>query len=788
LQLTATTAEKALHRCDESGQHSQLHGLPSAASDRRMWFVAALALAVVFSIANFNLIIGKQAPIWDAEVYFGPAFTIIADHARAGRLVLWNPWEAGGTPEYAEPELGTTSPLQIAIGVITGGTFSGFRFYYLLIWLLGPVGILLLARHLDVRPWAGFVVALAFEFCGFYTAHAQHTSSLYSFSWLPFVIWRLDVALLSRRLWPAVQAGGLWGLSALGGYPQLTILTGGLMFFWALGRWASARWGEPEMVPAPASPAQATRPGLAFVLVALVLIVMVGVAIFSPSYLAFFSEGHGYSDRVGPRSRQEAISSNAMPAGALSTFASPYLTSLKLGNRELWLWNDVCMTNIYLGVLIPVLALLALLLHPRSVWRWWMAGIAVFCLLCAMGSQLPVRGWVYDFVLPTRYFRNAALFRQYAMFCAAVLALLALLDLGRELKQNSAATWRRLTVAALIVSATAVASYITVIRSIHNPGPHIVLANYSAALLWSGVVALSILWLVKPNTRAALPLFLIILGVCDAFAAARLARPTISSRGHAQQVAQHSDASHKPALSLAGRGLKRNLTPPAWIGGHPNNNNVPMKIPTFVNYSTMRNRFQTDFRKHPVLVKMSTTDRVWFASEGATVVPTDTFYQAFVKRSEEVGAPVVLLHSPAEMPKIHEPNLATPNDSEVVNSILRLPPAQFVTSNVLRYSPNHLDLKVSCPRDGWLLVTDRWSKGWRAKVNGEPTELFGGDFIFRAVRVKTGDNIIQFSYRPFGFPLLLILSWGTLAAVFVGPWLFRWKRSFRRLGTNDRQC
>ena len=94
---------------------------------------------------------------------------------------------------------------------------------------------------------------------------------------------------------------------------------------------------------------------------------------------------------------------------------------------------------------------------------------------------------------------------------------------------------------------------------------------------------------------------------------------------------------------------------------------------------------------------------------------------------------------------------------------------------MLRYTPNHMDLSVTCPDAGWLLVTDRWAHGWRAVVNGQPAELFGGNFIFRAVRVKSGKNRIDFSYRPFGFPVLLVLSWGTLAAVFVGAPLFRWR-------------
>jgi hypothetical protein len=49
----------------------------------------------------------------------------------------------------------------------------------------------------------------------------------------------------------------------------------------------------------------------------------------------------------------------------------------------------------------------------------------------------------------------------------------------------------------------------------------------------------------------------------------------------------------------------------------------------------------------------------------------------------------------------------------------------------------------------------------------EPCNLFGGDFIFRAVQVQGGQNTVKFSYRHSGFQSYLILSWGTLGAVLV---------------------
>jgi uncharacterized membrane protein YfhO len=88
-----------------------------------------------------------------------------------------------------------------------------------------------------------------------------------------------------------------------------------------------------------------------------------------------------------------------------------------------------------------------------------------------------------------------------------------------------------------------------------------------------------------------------------------------------------------------------------------------------------------------------------------------------------------------------------------------------------------LKLKVSRPADGWVLVTDRWAAGWRAKVNGIPAEVFGGNVIFRAVHIGAGENTIEFYYPQPLYFALVILSWTTLVAVFAMP---RWEAASQR--------
>jgi hypothetical protein len=148
----------------------------------------------------------------------------------------------------------------------------------------------------------------------------------------------------------------------------------------------------------------------------------------------------------------------------------------------------------------------------------------------------------------------------------------------------------------------------------------------------------------------------------------------------------------------------------------------------------------------------------------ATTAPTDAAYAAFATRSEALRAPVLVLHARGDMRRIGVPGPAA-DDAMVGGLIARLPGAARMPATVARYTPGELHLTLTAPDRGWLLVTDRWAPGWEATVNGAPTDVLGGSFLFRAVPIGPGPTDIRFSYRPAGWSALVFLSWGTLLAV-----------------------
>lgn len=138
---------------------------------RYLWFVAAVVIAVVLVIGNLDLVRGKSAPVWDAIDYYAPMFSLVADHAKAGKLLLWNPWINGGSPDFADPQSGANSPIILLLGVLSHDPFKAFVAYWIGLWVFGGLGMLWLLRHLRCPAWGALIVSLGFVSCGFYTGH-----------------------------------------------------------------------------------------------------------------------------------------------------------------------------------------------------------------------------------------------------------------------------------------------------------------------------------------------------------------------------------------------------------------------------------------------------------------------------------------------------------------------------------------------------------------------------------------------------------------------------------------
>jgi hypothetical protein len=706
--------------------------------------VAVVAL-VVFVVANRHLVTGRAVGIWDVDGQYFPRFVLVADQARAGQFLRWDPWTDGGLPSFSEPQVGAFSPIVIAFGLIFGGNRAAFILYWLLHWALGGAGIFMLARHLRAPAWGACVVALGYLFSGVYTGHAQHTTFVAGFSWVPWIIWRLDLALQQRSMRHAAEAGAIWGVGALAGHPSITILTACFAAVWTLGK---------VLFEADAPPSPAVAAG------ALGIMAVIGVVVLAPTYVGELLEGRGVHSRSQPLSRIE-VGHNEFPPAALVTLTSAYPARVKAFFPEtVWPWTDVSMVSVYSGVLIPLLALCALVSHRRNRWLWWLLGVGVFCLIAAMGESLPLRRWLYDWVYPTRFFRHSAVFRLFFVFPLAVLALHGSKVVERALGSEANTPWLRFVVGTSLTAAGALVAYewflSTVPVSTGRAGPML-------ALIWLAPVAIALAATVRRGVRRWVPVTLVVLASADALLAEQLSRLIMEDAGDNVARWRTLDSRHERSLDLTRAGLFRTESSCVpWTSGQCwRNDQLITKVPTLRGYATFTNDFHYVMSRDSVLrASASGVDRMWFASTVILAPPTDSVFAAFVRRTDALGAPPLVVHTRAQMLRAR----AGPDTAEATR-IDRVPAAQRIAARVLTYHPNELTIRLSAPESGWLMVTDRWAPGWRTTVNATPVPTFGADFIFRAVPVRHGENVVHFTYQPAGYPWLLVMSWLTLAGV-----------------------
>jgi hypothetical protein len=87
---------------------------------------------------------------------------------------------------------------------------------------------------------------------------------------------------------------------------------------------------------------------------------------------------------------------------------------------------------------------------------------------------------------------------------------------------------------------------------------------------------------------------------------------------------------------------------------------------------------------------------------------------------------------------------------------------------------NGQSFHVRLDQDSWVVFSEVMFPGWKAQVDGKPSEIFTGNEAFRTLLIPAGDHLVSFQYQPaWAQPLLLGLILWLLSAV--GYALYAWR-------------
>lgn len=321
--------------------------------------------------------------------------------------------------------------------------------------------------------------------------------------------------------------------------------------------------------------------------------------------------------------------------------------------------------------------------------------------------------------------------------------------------------------------------FVLVSHAAGKSGPEEGLGIAHLAAVWTGFVVLA--WLLQAGLLSP-PRFWMLaaaLACLDGVGALYVSQLTISS--DPAPWYQQPNRNHKAAMDLTASGLGRSVLPPESLGIAISNRNLLIKLPVlgdYISLGVLRNRFLSQVVADPQLNRIATgTRRFWFSAVADWQVPDDASFRLWARRmygapasAGSGGQPVVFLHSPEQMLALAPQDVtqAAPQDPpDSPQAGLAIPAS--ITG--LIYQPDLLSFRYDAPSPGYLLVTDRWAPGWEVSVNGQSRPVLAGDFLFRAVQVDAGSNLIRFVYNPPGFLSLLALSWFTL--ILAAAWVLR---------------
>ena len=95
------------------------------------------------------------------------------------------------------------------------------------------------------------------------------------------------------------------------------------------------------------------------------------------------------------------------------------------------------------------------------------------------------------------------------------------------------------------------------------------------------------------------------------------------------------------------------------------------------------------------------------------------------------------------------------------------------TAKVLRLADTQVELQTNTSAPAFLVLSDVFYPGWKATIDGKPTQIFQTNYIQRGVKVPSGEHIVRFEFHPLSFKIGVGI---TVASLFgCGYWLL-WKK------------
>lgn len=713
---------------------------------------------------------------YDAKCYFAAVRSFGYDEIRNGNLPLWNPYIYSGAPFVAGFQSALFYPLNLHYLVLPLAKSLNLE----IVLHVGLVGVLMFmwARDRGLSTTAALFASIVPMFSAPFFLHVMpgHLTMLGAMSWTPLAFMAVDRVLDTRRLhWAFVGATAL-SMAILAGHPQVVFCT-----LAALGPYAALRW-----LKNPHRAAAAAR--LAFLFGAPVFLAAAqlwpGIASTDESIRA---GGMDYA----------VASSLSFPPENLLTFLAPSL----FGDSEAttywgrWVYWESCA---FISVTALSLAMYGVVAgRKRARYLWF--GMALAVIAVSLGRYTPLHRALYAVVpgfdafrCPTRHLFLAvpflallaghgidtlsqrprrALVLAFAMFtCALAMFVAAGLILWAGGQGDASGAWARL------------------LAWMHTPGESrwkysdalvAASANHAVRSLIAAATTSTLLAVLYfAARRRTWPVYaMIVLGTLELMVFARISRPSFDLASLRRPELESFLLSQGGDFRVFDQTIENY---PLEIRVHDMWGYDPAarrRYTQLVAY-TQDARAETDLNEfgfkqfHPlyamfrceyVIMSRYNPDNV---ARLANVLPRVLLVDKFrvIENDEE------------RIRTVADPSF-DPRDVVVLESEPNPAPEPNGAGGVVRYADESTDrfiVEVEAPHPSILLITDSYSKDWRATplLQGPQSryEILPANHALRAIPLAAGSHRIRVEYAPSSF------AWGVRTSlvsliVFNAAWI-----------------
>lgn len=745
------------------------------------YLLAAIGFVLAWVVLCWPWLSGSVTIPFDAKAHFQAQVQFLASALHSGQSPFWNHNIFGGSPQIADPQSLIFSPAILLALFNPAPSFRAVDAYVLAHLLAGGLAFLMYFRERGWHPAGGMMAALVFAFGASSAWRVQHVGQIASLAFFAIAFWLTARMLQRNSVLSGVLAGFAGGLMVLEP-DQVALLGGYVLVAVVVAHWLEGGWPAFRASLLPIGAASAV--GLAVIAMPLIWTFLFAEATTRPE-IDLAEAGRG---SLHPISLLTAFIGDLFGAkDPVVDFWGPYNTP----QRAMELALSENMAQVYVGAL-PLL----LMLTP-GLTRGWLWDKAVrpltlsfaFMVLYALGRYTPLFHLVYDYLPGVKQFRRPA---DATFLIGALAALLSGYVLHRVLTAAEGTSFRRdLLIGAGAVFASILAGFVVAYDDGHfrdalkpvafavgwfavAAGAVLLLQRWrgaagtaAALVLVTGVVAADLGVNNGPNDSTALPpqMYDVLQPETKNETIALLKKLTVPVAG----------STRRDRVELLGMGFEWPNAGMVHGFDHTLGYN-PLRLaefseavgtrdgiarpvdrkftPLFSSYHSRLSNLlglryiaspvpveQVDHALHEGDLKLIARTKQGYVYENPDALPRVLFVGGWQfadfesmrlsgRWPETDPQQAVLLDI--------EPPVATPEGPVAVQADVKL----------VEYRNALVEIEVTTPAAGFVVLNDIWHPWWKAEVDGVETEILKANVLFRAVQVPAGTHKVRFSFQP----------------------------------------